>query len=66
MMRGAMCAALALGLAACMPQDPGPNSASYAQPGSPRQGYYGRYDFGPATNYNPYDLPEYHGGYTPF
>jgi hypothetical protein len=58
-------AGLTLWLAACAPNDPSIDSASYAQPAPARRGYGGSYQPPNVGNFGPYDLPEYQGGYTP-
>jgi hypothetical protein len=66
MIRIFLVALCALDLAACVVQTP--PSANSADPPSPYagRGYYGRYIQEPVSNYNPYELPEYRGGYTPY
>jgi hypothetical protein len=67
MTRNFAIAGLALVLAACVQQPPPGAAAGQSPPGNSGRGYFGRYQVdGPVTNYNPYELPEYRGGYTPY
>ncbi len=54
-------AGLMMTLVACAQQNP-----KGGDPQQPPGGYYRGYNEGPVTNDNPYELPEYRGGYTPY